>query len=85
MFYDQPELVKEIKGIEKAKNMLRTTIKKYGDRIKQEGLEEGIQKGIEKGKIDTAKAMLTRNMPLKEIAEVNGLPVYTIQKLKDKQ
>jgi len=80
MFYDKPELVKEIKGIEEAKNMLRTTIKKYGDRIKQESLEEG----IEKGRIDTARKLLKKAMPVQEIAEVTGLTVEQIEKLKDK-
>jgi predicted transposase/invertase (TIGR01784 family) len=76
-----PELVDEIKSIEEVKTMLSTSLKKYGEELKREGFEQGIAKG----KIDTAKVMLARNMPLKEIAEITGLSVDTIEKLKDKK
>ena len=80
-FPGNPELVDEIKSIEEVKTMLSTSLKKYGEELKREGFE----KGIEKGRIDTARKLLKKEMPLKEIAEVTGLPVYTIEKLKDKQ
>ena len=68
------KLVDEIKSIDEVKTMLSTSLKKYS--------KELIREGIEKGKTDTAKAMLTRKMPLKEISEITGLPLSQIEKLQ---
>ena len=70
------------KGIEKG---MQRGIKKGIEKGIEKGMERGIKKGIEKGKIDTAKVMLARNMPLNEIAEITGLSVDTIEKLKDQK
>lgn len=50
------------------------------------GLHEGINKGIEQGekqaKIEIAKQLLNRNMPIEEIAEITALAIEEIEKLK---
>jgi len=70
--------------------MLSTTLRKR-DKMQfrqghQEGLEKGIQEGIQKGiqkkAADTAKALLKENMSTNKIAEITGLSVEEIKKLK---
>ena len=43
---------------------------------------DAIEEGIEKGKIEIAKNMLKKNMPLSDIVELTGLTKEEIQKLK---
>jgi len=74
------------KGIEKGMQRgIKKGIEKGIEKGMERGIKKGIEKGIEKGKIDTAKVMLARNMPLKEIAEITGLSLDTIEKLKDQE
>ncbi len=94
MFQQRPELVDEIRGIEEAKTMLKTSIEKYGKKIARkaelEGIEKGIQKGIQKGMqkgiqkkaIETARALLNEKMPMEKIALISGLSVDEIKRLK---
>jgi predicted transposase/invertase (TIGR01784 family) len=98
MFQGRDDIVEEIRGIEEAKTMLRSSINRMSKRLiaegKREGLQRGIQEGIEKGlqrglqrgiyegKLDTAKALLGKNMPVKEISEITGLSVKDIEKLQ---
>jgi predicted transposase/invertase (TIGR01784 family) len=81
MFQDRAELVEEIKGIEEVKSMLRTSIKKYGKQLLQEGIQEGIEKGIRKKAVETARILLFKKMPLNEIAEITGLTTEEIKML----
>ena len=50
-----------------------------------EGIEQGIEKGIEQGaektKIETAKNMIQKNIPLETIAECTELPLEKVQEL----
>jgi predicted transposase/invertase (TIGR01784 family) len=52
------------------------------DKAKKEGREEGIEKGREEEKIEIAKAMLSKNKPLEEIAEFTGLSLDEIEQLR---
>jgi len=81
MFQDRKELVEELKGIEEVKSMLRTSIKKYGEQLAKESKLEGIKEGKLEGKLETARALINKKMPIKEISEVTGLPVEEIKKL----
>jgi predicted transposase/invertase (TIGR01784 family) len=85
MFNDSKKQVEEIQEIVEVKSMLRTSIKKYGNQLKQEGIKEGIQKGIQEGSqrkaVETARALLNKKMSVKEIAEITGLSVEEITKL----
>ena len=89
IFHDRKELIDEIQEIVEVKTMLSTTIKKYGEKLKFEGKLEGIHEGIQKGKLEgihegkleTARALLTKNMSVKEISEITGLSVEEIEKI----
>lgn len=78
MFNDRDGLTEEIRGVEEAKTMLRSSIKKMSKRL----IDEGIQKGIEKGIQKTAANLLKENMPVMNISRVTGLSVAEIEKLK---
>ena len=75
-FPGNPELVDEIKSIEEVKTMLSTSLKKYGEELKQEGKLEG--------KLDIARNLLKERMPVDKIAAVTGLPLSQIEKIRDK-
>jgi predicted transposase/invertase (TIGR01784 family) len=48
----------------------------------QQGIEQGIEQGAEKTKIETAKNMIHKNIPLETIAECTALPLEKVQELK---
>jgi len=48
----------------------------------EEGRQEGEQEGILKGKFETADAMLKEKMPVEKVAQLTGLPLKDIKKLK---
>ena len=62
------------------------TLKKYEQKGREEGeakgRAEGEAKGKAEGKIEIAKAMLKKDMPLEEIMEFTGLSVEELAKLK---
>ncbi len=82
MFSDRDDVVEEVKGLEEAKTMLRSSIKEMSKKLINEGMEKGIQKGLQAGKLETAAALLNKKMPVKEIAEITGLALKEIEKLK---
>ena len=82
IFQDRKELVKEVQEIVEVKTMLSTTVKRYGEKLLKEGLKEGLQKGKLEGKLETARALLKKNMSIKEISEITGLTVEEIEKLE---
>ena len=49
------------------------------------GYKAGISQGAEKAKLETAKNMLLKMIPLDVIAECTGLALETVQKLADEQ
>ena len=49
--------------------------------IKQ-GIEQGIQEGINQTKIELAKKMIVKGMPISEISEITGLQASEIEKLR---
>ena len=88
------EIYHEIKQVEEIRTMFATKLEKYGERLKKEAMREGVKKGIEKGvqkgvqegmhrkAIQTAKALLVKNMNVQEISEITGLSVEEIKSLK---
>jgi len=54
-------------------------------KLRQEGIEKGLKKGMEKGirekAIETAKKMLLKKYPIKDIIEITGLTKEEIKKL----
>ena len=48
----------------------------------QQGIEQGIEQGSEKTKIETAKNMIHKNIPIETIAECTALPLEKVQELK---
>ena len=47
------------------------------------GIEKGISQGAEQAKIETAKNMIHKGIPLDTITECTGLPLKTVEKLKE--
>ncbi len=74
IFNDKKSLAEEIQDLVEVKSMLKTSVKKYGDKILQQGKLEG--------KLETARALLKRKLPVKDISEITGLPAAEIKKLK---
>lgn len=89
-FNDREDIVIELKEIEEVKTMLRSSLEKYSKKLINEGIEKGMQKGIQKGiekgilqtKTKTALALLKEKMNIEKIAEITGLTVKEIEKLK---
>ena len=51
-------------------------------RIEHElGVKEGIAQGITQGKLDAAKGMKVKNIPVEDIVEITGLSMEQIEKL----
>jgi len=48
-----------------------------------EGIEKGIEKGRKEGIINTAKNLITMNIPIENIAKATGLTQEEIAKLKN--
>ena len=76
-----PEKLKEIveKTISKETGGIFMTV---AEQLIEKGIEKGIKKGIEKGKIEDAKKMLIKKYPIDDIADITGLSVQEIKKLK---
>ena len=54
---------------------------------KDEAFERGIEQGIEQGaynnKLETAEKLLAINLSVEQIAQITGLPLETIETLKN--
>ena len=52
-----------------------------------QGLEQGIEQGIEQGayqkSLETAEKLLAINLSVEQIAQITGLPLATIETLKN--
>ena len=51
-------------------------------RVFQEALEEGLEKGLEKGRQEIARRLLARKYSAEDTAELTGLSVAQVKKLK---
>ena len=75
---------------EKLKELIEKTITKetggvlmtVAEQLIEEGKKEGIKEGIKKAKIEDARKMLIKKYPIEDIADITGLPVEEIKKLK---
>ena len=47
----------------------------------KEGIAQGITQGITQGKLDAAKGMKVKNIPVEDIVEITGLSMDQIEKL----
>jgi predicted transposase/invertase (TIGR01784 family) len=54
-------------------------------KIYKEAVAEGIEKGIEKGAEQFARRLVAKKFPLEEIADLTGLSVGEIKRLKNKR
>ena len=50
-----------------------------------EGKQIGLQEGAEQNKIETAKNLIQKNIPLETIAECTGLPLEKVQELANSE
>ncbi|MGA1867663.1 MAG: Rpn family recombination-promoting nuclease/putative transposase [bacterium] len=62
--------------------VLMTVAEQLIEKGKKEGIEKGKKEGIKKAKIEAAKKMLSKKYPINDIADITGLPVEEIKKLK---
>ena len=52
---------------------------------RREAFEDGVAEGVEQNKIETAKNLIHKNIPLETIAECTGLPLEKVQELKTRE
>jgi len=75
----------EVKQAEEIRTMFATKLEQYGEKLRKEALREGKQEGKQEGlhekAVQTAKALLKKGMPLKDISEITGLSIKEIKKL----
>ena len=71
----------EIRNMLIAEYSYETDIKVQRREAYREGLAEGIEQGAERNKIETAKNMIQKNIPLETIAECTALPLEKVQEL----
>ena len=64
-------------------SMLKETEEKALAKGREEGREEGIKEGRKEGIINTAKNLITMNIPIENIAKATGLTQEEIAKLKN--
>ena len=68
------------------KEAMQEGVKKGIEKGMQKGMQKGVQKGMQEGMhrkaIQTAKALLAKNMKIQEISEITGLSVEEIESLK---
>jgi len=79
IFQDKNEdIYHEIKHVEEIRTMFATKLEEYGEKLKKEALREGMHRKA----IQTAKALLDKNMNIQEISEITGISVEEIENLK---
>ena len=64
-------------------SMLKETEEKAMAKGFEKGIEKGIEKGRKEGIINTAKNLITMNIPIENIAKATGLTQEEIAKLKN--
>ena len=64
-------------------SMLKETEEKALAKGFEKGIEKGIEKGRKEGIINTAKNLITMNIPIENIAKATGLTQEEIAKLKN--
>jgi len=72
------DIYHEIKHVEEIRTMFATKLEEYGEKLKKEALREGMHRKA----IQTAKALLDKNMNIQEISEITGISVEEIENLK---
>ena len=50
---------------------------------RREAFEDGVAEGVEQNKIETAKNLMKKNIPLETIAECTGLTLEKIKELEN--
>lgn len=79
---DDPDLLETIKQSNPKLNQIAMSV---AERLRQEGEQKGIQKGMrigqEKGKMEIAKAMLSKGYAIEDIMLLTGLSRYQIEQL----
>ena len=93
---DTTRIYHEVKQAEEIRTMFATKLEQYGEKLRKEALREGKLQGKQEGKqegklegklegihekaVQTAKALLKKGMPLKDISEITGLSIKEIKK-----
>ncbi len=78
---EEEMLMKEIEQLDNADEIMKLT-NSWEERGRKEGKEEGKEEGKTEAMKTAAAAMLEKDLPLQLIADVTGLPIDEIKKLK---
>jgi len=81
IFGAQKEIIEYIDNMQEEKTMLATTVKKYEEKLLQQGMQQGMQQGISATRSDVVKRMLSKDFPIEQIAELTGATVEEIQNI----
>ncbi len=63
--------------------MIKSSLEAYSEQLARETKRQAIQEELNKRAIETAVELLSQNIPLEKIAEITGLTIDDIQKLKE--
>lgn len=91
--YQDQEINEEFTNLEEVQEMFATKLKKYREKVFQEGMQQGMQQGIEQGiergeankAIETAKKMLSLHFSTADICAVTGLSEKELEQLKESE
>jgi len=61
--------------------MPKSSLEAYSEQLARESKRRAIQEELNKRALDTAADLLSKNVPLDEIAEITGFTIEEIQKL----
>jgi len=67
--------------ITEVKNMIETALEEYGLKIRAESLQQGLQQGQQNEKINTARNLKRKGIPIEIISECTGLSIEEIEAL----
>ena len=62
--------------------MIKSSLEAYSEQLARETKRRAIQEELNKRAIETAVELLSQNVPLEKIAEITGLTIENIQKIK---
>ena len=74
---DNPEFQKYMSEEEDKKKIQNSLLSE----ARENGINDGISKGVSKEKVNIAKNMLNKNMPIEDISDITGLSIEEIKNL----
>lgn len=72
----------KIKKPEEVLPMFAASLERYGEKLKQEGLEQGLEKGREQERIELAMNLIKLGSELEFVSKATGINIEELKKLK---